>query len=141
MPFSRWWRIFAGTLGEDEARATYARQIIPAPGRAIAQAAFSNVMPHSPASVNFHNPSRAPLLIVGGEKDVIMPASLSRKIYRKHAVSPATTDYKEFPGRSHSLILETGWEEVAHYALSWAERHSSPKNAGTSQSSLPASTH
>ncbi|HEY0944961.1 MAG TPA: alpha/beta hydrolase [Opitutaceae bacterium] len=121
-PFARWWRVFANTLPEADARAAYAAQAIPAPGRAIFEAGFSNLTLRSPVTVNFRNPHRAPLLVIGGEKDVIMPAALSRKIYRRHRASPVATDYHEFPGRSHYLIAEKGWEEVADYALAWAER-------------------
>lgn len=120
-PFKRWWRVFANTLSESEAKAAYERYAIAAPERAIFQAALSNLTPGSLAGINFRNPNRAPLLVIGGEKDVIMPASLSRKIYRKHKASPALTEYKEFPGRSHFIIGEKGWEEVADYALDWAE--------------------
>lgn len=120
-PFARWWRVFANTLPEAEARAAYAEQAIAAPGRAIFQAGLSNLTPGSLATVNFRNPTRAPLLIIGGEKDVIMPAAISRKIYAKHRASPTITAYKEFPARSHYLIAEKGWEEVADYALAWAE--------------------
>jgi pimeloyl-ACP methyl ester carboxylesterase len=120
-PFARWWRVFANTLPESEARAAYAEQAIAASGKAIFQAALSNVTPGSLATVNFRNPTRAPLLVIGGEKDVIMPAALSRKIYRRHRASPAITAYKEFPARSHYLIAEKGWEEVADHALEWAE--------------------
>lgn len=120
-PFARWWRVFANVLSESEARAAYARYAVAAPGRAIFQAALSNVTPGSLATVNFKNPNRAPLLVIGGEKDVIMPASLSRKIFKRHSASPVKTDYKEFAGRSHFLVGEKGWEEVAQYALDWAE--------------------
>jgi pimeloyl-ACP methyl ester carboxylesterase len=122
-PFKQWWKVFANTLPEDEARAAYAEQIIAAPGRAIFQAALANFTPNAATTVNFRNPNRAPLLVIGGEKDVIMPAALSRKIYRKHRVSPSPTAYKEFPDRSHYIIAETGWQEVADYALTWAEQH------------------
>jgi len=120
-PFARWHRVFANTLPEPEARAAYAEQAIAAPGKAIFQAALSNITPGSLATVNFANPTRAPLLVIGGEKDVIMPAALSRKIYRRHSASPSITAYKEFPARSHYLIAEKGWEEVADHALAWAE--------------------
>ena len=43
----------------------------------------------------------------------------SAKHYRK---SSAITEYKEFPGRSHYIIGQDGWEEVADYALDWALR-------------------
>ncbi len=42
------------------------------------------------------------------------------KLYRK---SKAITDYKEFPERSHYTVGEAGWEEVADYALDWAEEN------------------
>lgn len=122
-PFKRWWRVFANTLSEAEAREAYARYAIAAPERAIFQAALSNLSPGSPAAINFANASRAPLLFIGGEKDVIMPASLSRKMAGLYHRSPITTEYKEFPGRSHFIIGEKGWEEVADYALKWAEAH------------------
>lgn len=118
--FQKWWRVFANTLSEAEARAAYEAQVIPASGRSIFQAALANLTPHAPTTVNFRNATRAPLLLIGGEKDVIMPAALSRKIFGKYRGSAAITEYKEFPGRSHYLIAEKGWEEVADYALTWA---------------------
>lgn len=125
-PFARWWRVFANSLTGTEARAAYARYAIPAPGKAIFQAALSNVTPGSGATVNFHNSARAPLLFIGGENDVIMPASLNRKNFRKYRHSSAVTEYKEFAGRSHFIIGEAGWEQVADYALNWALAHARP---------------
>jgi hypothetical protein len=40
------------------------------------------------------------------------------KLYRKAA---AVTHYKSFPGRTHYTLGQQGWEEVADYALTWAE--------------------
>lgn len=122
-PFARWWRVFANALTETEAHAAYARYAIPAPGKAIFQAALSNLTPGSGAYVNFRNDDRAPLLFIGGENDVIMPAALNWKNFRKYRHSSAVTAYKEFHGRSHFIIGEAGWEEVAAYALDWALSH------------------
>lgn len=119
--FAQWWRVFANTLTEADARAAYASQVIPASGRAILQAALANVTPRAPTTVHFANASRAPLLLIGGEQDVIMPAVLNRKNFLKYRGSSAVTDFKVFPGRSHYLIAERGWEEVADHAISWAE--------------------
>jgi hypothetical protein len=33
------------------------------------------------------------------------------------------TDYREFPGRTHWIIAQDGWLEVAEYARSWIEAH------------------
>jgi hypothetical protein len=38
-------------------------------------------------------------------------------------VSKSVTDYKEFPGRSDYTVGQDGWEEVADYALEWAEEN------------------
>ncbi|MGE4178933.1 MAG: alpha/beta hydrolase [Limisphaerales bacterium] len=119
--FKKWWQVFANTLSESEARVEYEREVIPASGRSIFQAALSNTTPNSPATINFANSSRAPLLFIGGEKDVIMPAALNRKNFREYQASSAITEYKEFPGRSHYIIAEKGWEEVADFVLKWAE--------------------
>jgi pimeloyl-ACP methyl ester carboxylesterase len=108
----------------------YEREVIPASGRSIFQAALSNVTPNSLATINFKNNSRAPLLFIGGEKDVIMPAALNLKNFKKYKTSSAVTEYKEFPGRSHYIIAEKGWEEVAQYALDWAAAKT-PKKPST----------
>ena len=124
--FRRFWRVFANTLPEADARAEYQRGVIPASGRAIVQAALSNLTPNSPAAINFSNGQRGPLLIIGGEKDVIMPASLNRKNFRKYARSKAVTEFKVFPGRSHFIIAEKGWQEVADYAIDWVQANLAP---------------
>jgi hypothetical protein len=45
---------------------------------------------------------------------------------RGYAKSPALTECHEFPGRSHWICAEPGWEEVADYALEWALTHAEP---------------
>ena len=52
-----------------------------------------------------------------------MPASVVRRTYRKYAASPAVTDFREFPGRTHWIIAQEGWPEVAGFALDWIEMH------------------
>jgi pimeloyl-ACP methyl ester carboxylesterase len=122
--FKKWWKVFANTLTEAEARVEYEREVIPASGRSIYQAALSNLTPKSLATIDFANSERAPLLFVGGERDVIMPAALNRMNFKKYRLSSALMEYKEFPGRSHYIIAERGWEEVAQYALDWASAKS-----------------
>jgi non-heme chloroperoxidase len=63
--------------------------------------------------VHFKSEDRAPLLIVGAEKDNTVPASLAKKQYEKYAKSEAQTDYMEFPGRPHLMMVADGWEEIA----------------------------
>lgn len=131
--FKQWWNVFANTLSEGEARAAYEEQVIPASGRAIFQAALANVTPNALSAINFRNDRRAPLLFIGGEKDVIMPAALNRKNHQKYRASSAVTEYQEFPGRSHYLIAEKGWEEVADHALNWALARTAKNQSTTPQ--------
>jgi hypothetical protein len=41
------------------------------------------------------------------------------------------TDFKEFPGRSHLIYVEPGWEEVVDYIDSWLKRTLKPMAAVT----------
>jgi hypothetical protein len=60
------------------------------------------------------------LLIIAGGSDHLSPASVSRSEAKQQEKSAAITAYKEFPGRSHFILAQEGWEEVADFALSWA---------------------
>ena len=46
-----------------------------------------------------------------------MPPAIVRRMFRAHQASPARTDFRSFPGRTHWLIAQDGWEEVAHPRL------------------------
>ena len=52
----------------------------------------------------------------------IVPPAVARAASGLYAASRATTDYHEFPGRGHSMVLDHGWRDVAEYSLSWLER-------------------
>ena len=49
---------------------------MPAPNRVLLQTAFSNFTPHTAATVNFRNDTRAPLLLVAGGQDRLVSSSL-----------------------------------------------------------------
>lgn len=61
--------------------------------------------------------------MIGGGIDLIAPASLTRLIYNKQKRARSLTDLKIFGSRSHFTCAELGWEEVADFALGWAETH------------------
>jgi pimeloyl-ACP methyl ester carboxylesterase len=113
---------FANTMPSGAARDAYDRYAIPGPGRPIFQAAFANLDPWSPTKVNRRNHDRAPLLLIAGLEDHQVPASMNREDFNRWQHSASLTDYKEFPLRSHLILAQDGWEEVADYAITWAER-------------------
>ena len=112
---------FANTLSEEESQEVYDRYHIPAPGRLVWGGVLANFTPgHQDTYVDFRNEDRAPLLFIAGEEDNLMPPAVNQSNVKHYRHTKSVTDYKEFPGRSHYIVGQEGWEEVADYALEWA---------------------
>ena len=112
---------FVNTFAPEDAAAAYERYAVPETGQIFYEAGFANFRMDPPSEVDFKNADRAPLLIVGAEKDKTVPASLARKQYDKYERSPAETNYLEFEGRPHLLMAAEGWDEVAAAIDSWLD--------------------
>lgn len=113
---------FANGIPEDEALAGYNRYYIPSPKRPLIQVAFANFNPKAVNIVDYNNADRAPLLFIGGTSDHITPPSVNmenRRAYKTKTI----TEYKEFSLRPHFTVAQSGWEEVADYALNWCEQN------------------
>jgi pimeloyl-ACP methyl ester carboxylesterase len=112
---------FSHTTPEAEVRAAYERHTVPETRRIFFQAAIAILDRGSPLRVDFENPHRAPLLLVAGSEDHIVPAAQNRSNYAKYRGSKARTDFKEFRGRTHWIIGQDGWQEVAGYVAGWLD--------------------
>lgn len=108
---------FAQTAPKDQADRLYDRYIVPT----AAKIYWDGVI--NPIKINWKNPARAPLAIFVGEIDLIADASMARAIYEKQRQAPSTTEFREFPGRSHWTCVDPGWESVADAALDFAVRN------------------
>ena len=109
---------FANTFDEAPSVAAFERYAVPAPNRTLRQVAFANVNPGAPSTIRFYNDSRAPLLLVAGGKDRVLPASIVKANFDSYQNSKAETDYKEYPDQGHFSFLLGN--TVADYVLGWA---------------------
>ncbi len=78
---------FVNTFSPEEAAAAYEKYAVPETGQIFYEAGVANFHLHPPTEVHFKSDNRAPLLIVGAEKDHTVPASLSRKQYERYEKS------------------------------------------------------
>jgi pimeloyl-ACP methyl ester carboxylesterase len=109
----------ANTLDREESDRLYERYAVPAASGVLFDVAMATITRNSPATVNFANNERAPMLFVAFERDHVVPPKVIRHSVRKHSQSASVIDYKEYAGRPH-FPGAPGWEEVADFALSWA---------------------
>jgi pimeloyl-ACP methyl ester carboxylesterase len=111
---SRDWFHYAicNTLTRQESDAIYENAVIPE----------SRNIPRSSrgidGKIDFKIP-HAPLLFVSAEKDHIIPISLNIKNVKSYKDKNSITEFKEFKGRSHSICVQSGWEEVAQFIEDW----------------------
>lgn len=112
---------FVHTLPDADAHAAYDRHVTPESSRIFFQSAIATFNPSSPTRVDFANAARAPLLLIAGTKDRIVPAVINRRNHSAYARSSARTDFREFPDRTHWIIAQPGWEEVAEHAAGWLD--------------------
>ena len=116
--FEQWHEYFANGLSDEEAPAAYKRYHVPAPGRVVFEGATATFNPHAPNKVDFDKEDRAPLLFISGGIDKLMPPSVQKSNARLY--NTGLVARKAYDDRSHFICGESGWEEVADYALAWA---------------------
>ena len=93
-------------------------------GAPLFQAAFANFNPFGgETKVDSENPNRGPLLIIAGEKDNTVPLAITQASFKIQSKNTGVTEIAEIPGRGHSLIIDSGWREVADTALAFVEAH------------------
>jgi pimeloyl-ACP methyl ester carboxylesterase len=123
LTYEQWRYAFTNTFDEAAARATYERYQIPASGGILWDSVLANLIPGpQDIAVDYHNDARPPLLFISGSEDHLMPPAVQRS-NAKHYKSNTITELKEYSGRSHLMPSQTGWEEIADYALAWAVAH------------------
>lgn len=90
--------------------------------------------------VDFHKPDRAPLLLISGEIDHVAPPAIQKATLAKYATGPSLVERVEFAGRTHRIVSQQGWEEVADYALTWALEHAASRRDSSEASANRSSS-
>jgi pimeloyl-ACP methyl ester carboxylesterase len=103
---------FFNTLTDSMARAEHQRYFVPE-SRAIARSSTSKGQ-----EIDFSK-SHVPMLFIAGEKDQDLPPPLIYKNFQAYTDPHSLRSYHLFPGRSHYIAGEPGWEEVAAFIHAW----------------------
>ncbi|WP_431246591.1 alpha/beta hydrolase [Leifsonia xyli] len=111
---------FGNAISEEESDALHAAWTIPGPGRPLFEDATANFVRNSPAAVDTHTAVRGPLLLTSGTEDHTVPKSVTVAVSKLYADNTeSVTEYHEYPGKGHSLTLDSGWKDVATDVLQW----------------------
>jgi pimeloyl-ACP methyl ester carboxylesterase len=107
---------FCNTLGEADSNALWEAYSVNESRQVL-----RDIMGHE-GQIDMEMPHN-PLLLIGAEKDEIIPASLVRRNAHAYQDERSHHEYKEFTGRGHFLHGEPQWEEVASSISNWLEGH------------------
>jgi alpha-beta hydrolase superfamily lysophospholipase len=111
---------FMHNASREESFDVYQRYAVPGADHVLFQTEFANLNPFAESSVNVRRNNRAPLLLVAGALDHVIPPRIVKANHRLYRHSCAVTEYKEFQDRTHFIIGQSGWQDVANYSLDWA---------------------
>jgi pimeloyl-ACP methyl ester carboxylesterase len=112
--FTQWQYAFTNGLPLAEQQASYNALVIPE-SRRLARAVLGKR-----GAVDYTR-TTAPLLLTSGGQDQILPWGLHRQNFRRYRGSPAHVAYQEFPDRTHSVLGQQGWENVAAAVHGWLQ--------------------
>ena len=93
-------------------------RFVPESGRAIFEIMHWGMDMRRASEVDVREVDCPLLVIAGGEDRLHPPATMERVA----ALYGARADYEKFPGMSHWLVGEPGWEKIAARALAWLDK-------------------
>jgi pimeloyl-ACP methyl ester carboxylesterase len=114
-------RGFGNAVSLAESTQLFRDWAVPAPGRPLFEPAFTRFFREWSPAADIH-PPRNPLLLVSTRDDGRnrgTPDAASLSSFRKYRHSTATTDLIELPHKGNTLVIDSGWSEVAELSLRW----------------------
>ncbi|NUY81976.1 alpha/beta fold hydrolase [Flavobacterium sp. MAH-1] len=116
MSFPQWQYAFTNGMDFDEQLMSYEENVIPE-----SKTVLRNALGRT-AHIDFERP-HAPLLILSGSIDNIIPASLNLSNFKRYKNRESITDYKEFEAANHYVVSAPGWKRQADYILDWITKY------------------
>jgi non-heme chloroperoxidase len=116
---------WTNNLSDEEGRRLYDEYHVAASGVPLFQAAVANLnIFGGETRVDVKNPARGPVLVIAGAADNTVPLAITHATYNllRSKNESAVTELTEIPGRGHSLVIDSGWQEVADTALAFVQR-------------------
>jgi len=113
LPSVKWFQYaFCNTMSLEEATVEYEKFVVPE-SRNIPR---SRTGPNG--KIDFGRP-HAPLLMIAGEEDHIIPESLNKANFEAYTDIGSVRQFRVFPGRTHYLCNQPGWEPIADFVAGW----------------------
>jgi non-heme chloroperoxidase len=113
---------FGNDLSRSESDVLWEEFAVNSYNRVLFEGASGALNKNGVSRVDFARADRAPLLLIAGSIDHVVPPAIVNAIFAKYT-GPAVVEKKEYAGRTHRIVSQDGWEEVADYALDWAVSH------------------
>lgn len=113
---------FGNAVSAEESDQLYDEYSVAGSAIPLFQAALSNFNPASETKVDSLSLDRGPLLIISGEKDNTVPWAIANGAFKRQKKNPNVTEIVEIPGRGHSLVIDSGWRDVAETALDFVKK-------------------
>ncbi|CAK1222112.1 alpha/beta hydrolase [Fructobacillus cardui] len=71
-------------------------------------------------SIDFKAPHK-PLLFIAGQDDHSQPVVINKANFDAYTNAASVKKFKVFPKRTHNILSQSAWEEVATYAINWID--------------------
>lgn len=114
MSFRTWQFAFTNGMDLEDQERSYAENVVPE-SKLLARDGLG-----ADARIDFAK-HHAPLLMISGGADRIMPASLNLRNFRSYAESGSILEYRMFPGRNHFVLGLPTWRREADFAADWLD--------------------
>jgi hypothetical protein len=64
--------------------------------------------------------------IISGERDHTVPWAIANASFKRQRHNQSVTEIEEMKNRGHSLVIDSGWPEVADVTLTFVKRFLAP---------------